>query len=631
MKEIRTRPKDRDIQTRQTTAFLPKQAAKVLRENAVRRQLTGKSAEQQEEPQSVFSEPASRFETNAQRAAEICARTAFRSGKALAQKQFDRAVISTEPKERVENATPLRQSEPPQVTRAKQKFRQEQAKKQTERRRETVVREAKQEAFRVQDDFALQEHRFTDTPSFAPADAPMPQADRRRKAASAPPKKAEKPPREQVFTGRQAQSVRQRAAAKAQAQITARAKQRVQQQVMQEAAQKTAQTAKRTVKLFERVKKAVIRAGQVAARAAVGLLGGAGALIALILVIGGAAAVIGTPFGVFWSGNDSDVQSVPQAVARINSEFASEISRIQTENPTDSVVIHREPDGGSDLTIRNWTDIIAVFAVKTAGADADATDVVTIDEERIDLIRQVFWDMNAVSWHVQTIHHKDSTETVLHITITSKKAEEMPNFYHFNKSQREALTEVLKPEYAQMLAELVGTYGGEVSLDEAQIRAMLAAMPKDISERRRAVVEKAYSLLGKVNYFWGGKSSAIGWDSRWGTPTRVTAPGSRSTGTVRPYGLDCSGFVDWVFNNSLGYVIGHGGGAASQHDHCKSISWSEAQPGDLVFYPGDTHVGVFVGKDSNGDPLIIHCASSQNNVVLTGLQGFVSIGRPDCF
>ena len=627
MKEIRTRPKGRDIQTRQTTAFLPKQAAKVLRENAARRQLTAKNTEQQEEAQSVFSEPASRFETTAQRAAEISARTAFRSGKALAQKQFDRAVISTKPKERVENAAPLRQSDPPQVMRAKQQFRQEQAKKQTERRRETVVREAKQEAFRVQDDFALQEHRFTDTPSSAPADAPRPQADRIRKTASAPPQKAEKPPREPMFTGRQTQSIRQQAAAKAQAQVAAK----MQQQFVQETAQKTVQTAKRAAKGFVWLKNAVIRAGQAVARATVGLLGGAGALIALILVIGGAAAVIGTPFGVFWSGNDSDAQSVPQAVALINSEFASEISRIQTENPTDSVVIHREPDGGSDLTIRNWTDIIAVFAVKTAGADADATDVVTIDEERIDLIRQVFWDMNAVSWYVQTIEHEDDTETILHITITSKKATEMPDIYHFSKSQREALTEVLKPEYAQMLAELVGTYGGEVSLNEAQIRAMLAAMPKDISERRRAVVEKAYSLLGKVNYFWGGKSSAIGWDSHWGKPTRVTAAGSRTTGTIRPYGLDCSGFVDWVFNNSLGYVIGHGGGAASQHGHCKPISWSEAQPGDLVFYPGDTHVGVFVGKNSNGDPLIIHCASSQNNVVLTGLQGFVSIGRPDCF
>ena len=630
MKEIRTRPKDRDIQTRQTSAFLPKQAAKVLREKAARCQLDGKNAEQPEDAQSAFSEPVSRFEATAQRAAEISARTAFRSGKALAQKQFDRSVISTKPKERVENAAPLRQSDPPQVMRAKQQFRQEQAKKQTERRRETVVREAKQEAFRVQDDFALQEHRFTDTPSSVPSDAPRPQADRRRKTASAPPQRAEKPLRERSFTGRQTQSVRQ-AAVKAQAQVTAHAREKMQQQFLRETAQKTAQAAKRATKRFEQVKSAVIRAGQAVARAAVGLLGGAGALIALILVIGGAAAVIGTPFGVFWSGNDSDAQSVPQAVARINSEFASEISRIQTENPTDSVVIHREPDGGSDLTIRNWTDVIAVFAVKTAGADADATDVVTIDEERIDLIRQVFWDMNEVSWYVQTIKHKDDTETILHITITSKKATEMPDFYHFSKSQREALTEVLKPEYAQMLAELVGTYGGEVSLDEAQIRAMLSAMPKDISERRKAVVEKAYSLLGKVNYFWGGKSSAIGWDSRWGTPTRVTAPGSRSTGTVRPYGLDCSGFVDWVFNNSLEYVIGHGGGAASQHGYCKPISWSEALPGDLVFYPGDSHVGIFVGKDESGNPLIIHCASSQNNVVLTGLQGFTRIGRPDCF
>lgn len=631
MKEIRTRPKDRDIQTKQTTAFLPKQAAKVLRENAARRQLTGKSAEQQEETQSTFSEPASRFETTAQRAAEIGARTAFRSGKALAQKQFDRAVISTEPKEQTENAASPLRSEPPQVTRAKQQFRQEQAKKQTERRRETVVREAKQDAFRVQDDFALQEHRFTDTPSSVPVDTPSVHTHRRRETASTPPQKAEKPPREPMFTGRQSQSVRQQAAAKAQAQVAAKTKEKMQQQFVQETAQKTAQAAKRATKRFEQVKSAVIRAGQAVARAAVGLLGGAGALIALILVIGGAAAVIGTPFGVFWSGNDSDAQSVPQAVARINSEFAAEISRIQTENPTDSVVVHREPDGGSDLTIRNWTDVIAVFAVKTAGADADATDVVTIDEERIDLIRQVFWDMNAVSWYVQTIEHEDDTETILHITITSKKATEMPDIYHFSKSQREALTEVLKPEYAQMLAELVGTYGGEVSLDEAQIRAMLAAMPKDVSAQRKAVVEKAYSLLGKVNYFWGGKSSAIGWDSRWGTPTRVTAPGSRSTGTVRPYGLDCSGFVDWVFNNSLEYVIGHGGGAASQHGYCKPISWSEALPGDLVFYPGDSHVGIFVGKDESGNPLIIHCASSQNNVVLTGLQGFTRIGRPDCF
>lgn len=632
MKEIRTRPKNRDIQTRQTTAFLPKQAVKVLQEQAVRRQLKSKNDKPEEEQTSPYQKPVERFQTKEQRAAEISSRTAFRSGKTLAQKQFDRKFSTAEPKGKGTSSSATVQTETPQITRAKQKFRQAQAKKQTERRRETAAIIEKHEAAQVQTDIAMLEQQV-DLPSLNADTQKYTEQHctpkHRKLSATAP--KEKRALREQLFTGRQDAMVRQRAAAKAQAQITARAKQRVQQQVMRETTQKTAQTAKHTVKLFERVKKAVIRAGQAVARAAVGLLGGAGALIALILIIGGAAAVIGTPFGVFWSGNDSDAQSVPQAVALINSEFSAKINQIQTENPADSVVIHREPDGGSDLSITNWTDIIAVFAVKTAGADADATDVVTIDEERIDLIRTVFWDMNTVSYYVQTVEHEDSTETILHITITSKKATDMPDFYHFSKSQREALEEVLKPEYAQMLAELVGTYGGEVTLDEAQIRAMLAAMPKDISERRRAVVEKAYSLLGKVNYFWGGKSSAIGWDSRWGKPTRVTAAGSRTTGTIRPYGLDCSGFVDWVFNNSLGYVIGHGGGAANQHAHCKPISWSEAQPGDLVFYPGDTHVGVFVGKDSNGDPLIIHCASSQNNVVLTGLQGFVSIGRPDCF
>ena len=65
-----------------------------------------------------------------------------------------------------------------------------------------------------------------------------------------------------------------------------------------------------------------------------------------------------------------------------------------------------------------------------------------------------------------------------------------------------------------------------------------------------------------------------------------------------------------------------------QHTYCTPIWWGNALPGDLVFYPGDSHVGVFVGTDDSGNPLIIHCASSQNNVVMTGLQGFTSIARP---
>ncbi len=164
-----------------------------------------------------------------------------------------------------------------------------------------------------------------------------------------------------------------------------------------------------------------------------------------------------------------------------------------------------------------------------------------------------------------------------------------------------------------------------------QVAQMLQSVPENLSADRQAVIQNAYSLVGKVKYFWGGKSHVIGWDKRWGTPKTVSASGSRSSGTVRPYGLDCSGFVDWVFKNAMNYVIGHGGGATMQHSHCTDISWSQAVPGDLVFYPRYMHVGIYVGRDGAGNPRIIHCASGQNNVVVTGLVGFTIIARPNIY
>ena len=88
--------------------------------------------------------------------------------------------------------------------------------------------------------------------------------------------------------------------------------------------------------------------------------------------------------------------------------------------------------------------------------------------------------------------------------------------------------------------------------------------------------------------------------------------------------------MDWVFYNITGgeYIIGHGGGAHAQHTYCTAISWEEAQPGDLVFYPEDSHVGIVGGRDESGNLLIVHCAFSANNVVITDADGFTSIGQP---
>ena len=200
----------------------------------------------------------------------------------------------------------------------------------------------------------------------------------------------------------------------------------------------------------------------------------------------------------------------------------------------------------------------------------------------------------------------------------------MKTVYHFNRNQIAALEELL--EQRDLLLELLEDVYS-VSGDTA---ALIRNLPEDLSPEREAVVRTACSLVGKVGYFWGGKSLTLGWDFQWGELRQVTAAGSSTTGTYRPYGMDCSGFVDWVFYNATngGYIIGHGGGAMSQHSYCNPISWDDALPGDLVFYPDDSHVGIVGGRDANGDLLIIHCASGHNNVVITGASGFTSIGRP---
>ena len=155
-------------------------------------------------------------------------------------------------------------------------------------------------------------------------------------------------------------------------------------------------------------------------------------------------------------------------------------------------------------------------------------------------------------------------------------------------------------------------------------------LPDDLSMERRMVVTYALALVDKVDYFWGGKSLVLGWDDRWGELTEVTAEGSDSTGTEQPYGLDCSGFVDWAFYNASGgeYVIGQGGGAMEQHVNCVDIEWGEVQPGDLLFYPEDEHVGIAAGRDWLGHLLVVHCASGTNSVAISHRTGFETATRP---
>lgn len=155
-------------------------------------------------------------------------------------------------------------------------------------------------------------------------------------------------------------------------------------------------------------------------------------------------------------------------------------------------------------------------------------------------------------------------------------------------------------------------------------------LPEDLSVERRMVVTYALALVNRVDYFWGGKSLVLGWDDRWGEMMEVTAEGDDTTGTERPYGLDCSGFVDWAFYNASGgsYIIGQGGGAVAQHGQCADIPWDEVQPGDLLFYPEDEHVGIAAGRDGQGRLLVVHCAAGAGGVTLSCSNRFTQAARP---
>ncbi len=127
----------------------------------------------------------------------------------------------------------------------------------------------------------------------------------------------------------------------------------------------------------------------------------------------------------------------------------------------------------------------------------------------------------------------------------------MADEYSFTAQQREMLEELLKPDYDDIFLSLIGNYQPDgTPIGPVDISDIQGTLPDDLDPLRESIVLTAYQLLGKVTYFWGGKSLVLGWDSRWGTPTTVTAPGSGSTGKVLPFGLDCSGFVDWTFYNA---------------------------------------------------------------------------------
>lgn len=397
------------------------------------------------------------------------------------------------------------------------------------------------------------------------------------------------------------------------------AKRRVQRNAQRTLLKQSQKGAKAMLDLSRKAAAVTVKAVSSLISAIAGLVGGAFLVpvICLIILVG---AIIASPFGILFS-NEPTPGAMPLnvAVGQLNMELSNTLETMQTGDYDGIDIQGQGPD---------WREVVAVFAAKTAGADS-GVDVAALTPDRVDLLKAVFWDMCAVTSEVEIVDHPDSdpdddtddswTERILHITVTAKTAENMRTEYSFTERQNQALTELLD-ELAAMDLLLA-----DLSVSQEQARNVLRDLPADLSPERRAAVETACRLVGKVNYFWGGKSYVIGWDSRWGTIQKVWSAGSSTTGTYRPFGLDCSGFIDWALRNAGLHSDGHW----YIDRNLTAVSQANALPGDIALYPDASHVGMVVGRNEAGKLLVCHCSSGQNNVVITefAASGFTVVGR----
>ena len=258
-------------------------------------------------------------------------------------------------------------------------------------------------------------------------------------------------------------------------------------QASAKAAAKTAQTTQRAAQAARLAARAAAVSPRTAAKAMAAaikaIIAAAKGLTALIAVGGWIAVVVilviclaglllGSAFGIFYS-NESPGGNTPvmtEAVSKLNEEFTAEIQRIQGENPHDTLDL----SGSDSISTSHWREILAVYAVKVAADPESGMEVATLDDTKVGILRDVFWDMNKIDYWLETIEHEETvittdgdgnettetiitTETILHINITSKSYTDMIAEYGFNSDQVKMLNELMKDEYRQLFMQLIGS------------------------------------------------------------------------------------------------------------------------------------------------------------------------------
>lgn len=264
------------------------------------------------------------------------------------------------------------------------------------------------------------------------------------------------------------------------------------------AAQKTAQATARAARAAAHAARAAARAAVVTAKAIAlavkAIIAGTKALIAaiaaggwiavvVILVICLIAMIIGSCFGIFFSSEDSGSGMTMQSVVQeINTEYQGKMDEIKASHTYDVL----EMSGSRAV----WKEVLAIYAVKTTNDPDNAQEVATMDNAKKQILKDIFWEMNAISSSMETktetvIETSDDgngnivetevtvTQTYLYITVSHKTADEMATQYGFSEDQKEQLAELLADEnnslWTGVLYGITGSDGEIVSVALSQI------------------------------------------------------------------------------------------------------------------------------------------------------------------
>ena len=217
-------------------------------------------------------------------------------------------------------------------------------------------------------------------------------------------------------------------------------------QLIKKASIATAKFVKVAVKAIIAAAKAVVAAvkGIAAAIAAGGCVA---VLIIVIIVL--LALIVGSVFAIFIPNEDDGI-----TIYDVKAELEREYREKQTELIEGQLYDVISYEG----RLAEWNEIIAVYAVKL-NLDREAPqEVATFDENKAEVLKEIFWDMHSISSRTErkAIQGASREVTVLVISTATKSLEQISQDYQFNEQQRGMLDELLSEETEELWNEMLG-------------------------------------------------------------------------------------------------------------------------------------------------------------------------------